>query len=174
MQIYQALAQDHLKLKEMLSELVSIKEGDEETRHDLIADIRDELVPHARAEESLFYNSIRALTDEKKVVFHGYQEHLEAETLLRTLQVADKIDLGWKQTAKKLKDAVEHHIEEEEDKIFSLGKELFSAEEAEMIGSAFERIKPQIKDESFMKTSSELIMNLLPSRVSNLIKKTAA
>lgn len=160
----------------MLTELVSLDEGDEgaeETRRDLIADIRDALVPHSRAEESILYNSMRALETDTREVMHGYQEHMEAEALLRALQVADKAGIGWKQTAQKLKDAIEHHIEEEEDEIFASARELFSDEEAEMMGQAFERIKPQIQDETFLKTSAELVLNLLPPRLANTLRKAA-
>jgi hemerythrin superfamily protein len=173
MKIYEALAKDHLEVKELLAELIKLKEGDEETRHDLVADIRDALIPHSRAEESILYNSMRAMQEETGMVMHGYQEHAEAEALLRTLQVADKVDMGWKQTAKMLKEALEHHIEEEEGDIFTAAQELFTADEAEMMGRAFISIKPQIKEESFIKTSGELIMNLLPPRLAQKIRKIA-
>ena len=173
MNIYKALHADHEKVKELLTELVSLGENDEADRGDLIERIRDEIIPHARAEESVLYNSMRALDGDKKVVFHGYQEHMEAEALLRTLQVADKIDMGWKATAQKLKESLEHHIQEEEEDIFAEARELFSAEEAEMLGQAFESIKPQIRDESFVKNSMDMVMNMLPLRVSALLRKAA-
>ncbi len=170
MQIYNALAKDHEKLKELLNELVSLDEKDNESRHDLVQEIRDELVPHSRAEESILYNSMRALEEGQSEAMHGYTEHMEAEALLRTLQVAEKIDMGWKQTATKLKDALEHHIEEEESEIFATARELFTNEEAEMMGDAFERIKPQIRDESFVKTSMEMVLNLMPPRLVNKLR----
>lgn len=173
MKIYQALANDHQKVKELLTELISLKDEDVESRNELVAEIRDELIPHSRAEESIFYNSIRALDEEKKLIMHSYQEHLEAETLLRALQAADKLDMGWRATAQKLKDALEHHIEEEESEVFAAAKELFTAEEAEIMGGAFESIKPQIRDESAVKTTAEMVLNMLPIRLSNKLRKAA-
>jgi len=119
MHIFEALMKDHERLKDLLEELIALEESDHESRDDLVQDIRDELIPHSRAEESVFYNSLRALDADKDRVMHGYREHMEAEALLRTLQVEDKLNIGWKATAKRLKDAVEHHIRDEENEIFS-------------------------------------------------------
>lgn len=164
MQIYEVLRKDHEKVKTLLSELVALDESGEKRRHDLIQQIRDELVPHSRAEESVFYNSLSAIDSAKDVVMHGYQEHMEAETFLRTLQAADKIDMGWKQTAKKLKEAVFHHIEEEENKIFTVAQHLFTDEEAVMMAEAFEQLKPEVREQGFMQTTIDMVANLMPPR----------
>ncbi len=164
MLIYEALKKDHEKLKGLMSELVSLRAGDESRRHSLIETIRDELIPHSRAEESVFYNSLRAIDSAKDIVMHGFAEHMEAETMLRTLQVADKIDLAWKGTAQKLKKDLEHHIKEEETKIFSVAQQLFTKEEAEMMAEAFEKLKPEVKEEGFLRTTLDMVANLMPPR----------
>ncbi len=163
MAIYDALIKDHRKVTELLNELVMLDEGGD-AHSALIDQIRDELIPHARAEEAVLYNSLRSLDEAKEIVMHGYQEHVEAETLLRTLQAKDKIDLDWKDTARKLRSTIAHHIEEEEGKIFNVAKQLFTSEESDMMEEAFETLKPDIKEEGMMKTSLELITNLMPKR----------
>src|SRR5687768_16330420 len=95
MEIYEVLKSDHEELKGLLNDLIALKD-DDDYRYVLIEEIRNALVPHSRAEESVFYNTLRAVNADKKVVFHGYQEHMEAETLLRTLQVMDKMNMGWR------------------------------------------------------------------------------
>lgn len=165
MQIYEALKQDHDKVKELLNELVSLNKGDEERRHALIDQIRDELVPHARAEESVFYNSLRAIDAAKDIVMHGFQEHMEAETHLRTLQAKDMIDADWKKTAEALKKSVEHHIEEEETKIFTVAQQLFTQEEARMMAEAFEQLKPEVREGGFLQNTLDMVANLMPPRL---------
>src|SRR5438105_4888777 len=125
MLIYDALKKDHDKIKTLLAKLVDSSEKDKESRDTLIAEIRDELIPHARAEEAVFYNSLRSIDIAKDIVKHSYTEHMEAEGLLRTLQGMEKLDMDWTKTADKLKKAVEHHITEEESKIFTAAKQLF-------------------------------------------------
>ncbi len=163
MAIYEALIKDHDKIKELLNELVMLDEG-ADSHSELIEQIRDELIPHARAEESVFYNSLRSLDAAKDVVMPAYKEHLQAETLLRTLQIKDKIDMDWKKTANDLRDALNHHINEEEGRVFNVAQQLFTSEEAEMMENAFEALKPEIKEEGLMKTTLELITNLMPKR----------
>lgn len=163
MLIYDALKKDHDTVKGLLAQLVNLQKGDESRRHDLIEQIRDELIPHSRAEEYVFYNSLRAIDAAKDIVMHGYQEHMEAETMLRMLQVRDTIDLEWKDTALKLKKALEHHIAEEEGRIFSVAKQLFTDVEAQSMAEAFESLKPEVKTEGFMSTTLDLVANLLPT-----------
>lgn len=164
MLIYEALAKDHRNVKKLLSQLVKLNQKDERKRHSLINKIRDELIPHARAEESVFYNSLRAIDAGTKTVMHGFQQHFEAETLLRMLQIRDTIDAEWKETARKLQTSVEHHIEEEEEKIFPIARNAFTADEARMMTKAFKSLKPKVKKEGFMKTTADLVTNLMPPR----------
>ena len=169
MLIYETLKKDHQTVKSLLNELTVLDE-DSENRSDLIEKIRSELIPHARAEEAVFYNSLRAVPAAQDVVMHAYQEHIEAETLLKTLQLKDKIDADWKKTANKLKEALEHHISEEEGRVFTVAQEVFSAEEATQFNEAFEKMKEEVKDESFAGTTMDLIANLMPPRFMKAIR----
>jgi hemerythrin-like domain-containing protein len=144
-----------------MDQLLALDDADTH-RNDLINRVRDELIPHARAEEAVFYNSIRALDSAKMIVVHAFQEHIEAEGLLRTLQVRDKIDAEWKATARKLKDTLEHHIQEEENEIIPAAEKIFTKEEAEVMGEAFIKLKPEVKKEGFMQTTLELLVNMMP------------
>lgn len=170
MLIYDTLKADHDAVKQLLNELVRLKEGDE-YRSDLVAQIRDELIPHSRAEEAVFYNSIRSIDTAKNVVAHSYQEHMEAEALLRTLQVKDKIDADWHSTATKLRNAVLDHVQEEETKIFDAAQELFTDEEAEVMGDAFERLKDEVKEEGFLTTTLEMVANMMPPKLASAFGK---
>lgn len=164
MLIYEVLKNDHDLLKTHLDELLALNEDDDDAREMLVRQIRDDLIPHARAEESVFYNSLRAFDSTKEQAMHAYKEHMEAETLLRMLQIRDKMDVEWKETARKLKDALEHHIAEEEGPMFSLARSVFTDKEAEMMAESFERLKPEVKEEGFMGTTWDMVTNLMPPR----------
>ena len=168
MQIYDALKKDHEAVKGLLNELLSLDEQDD--RHDeIVEQIRDDLIPHSRAEEAVFYNALRALNADRSEVMHGYKEHLEAETLLRTLQAKNSVGGDWKATARKLQEALEHHISEEEGTIFSIARSMLTDEEAEKIGAAFEKLKPEVKDQNIVQTSLKMVANLMPPRLSNTV-----
>ncbi len=171
MEIYEILKSEHAEVREMLSRLINFNsETSADIRNALISEIRDALVPHSRAEEAVLYNSMREVEQASELVAHGYTEHVQAETLLRALQVTGKIDAGWMMTAKNLKSALEHHIAEEEGKIFSAAQQIFTPQEAEMMGAAYEGLKPRIKDEGIMATTIELIANVMPPRLSKVFR----
>jgi len=169
MEIYTLLKDDHVKVLGILDELLSLDDNDS-YRDVLIDQVRDELIPHARAEEAVFYNSMRAVSSDNSEVMHGYKEHIEAESVLRLLQVKDATNMDWKETATKLKESLEHHIEEEESKIFAEAKTMFSDEEVEMMGKAFLKLKEEVKGQGMLKNSFDLVANLMPPRFINQLK----
>lgn len=170
MNIYQALKKDHEKVKGLLAELVSLGEDEEKRFSALVEEIRDELIPHSRAEEAVFYNSIREINTAKNLVWHGYEEHMMAETLLRSLQAADKVDVQIKSLAKKLKTTVEHHIEEEENEIFDAARQLFTNDEAIEMARAFEGLKPEVKEGNIVQTTLDMVANMMPSRLATPLR----
>lgn len=169
MLIYEILKKEHEEVKNMLAELISLKQ-DDEYRFVLVEEIKNALIPHARAEEATFYNTIRAVDADKSIVAHGYKEHMEAESLLRLLQVKDKTNLDWKATALKLQDALEHHISEEEGKIFTEAQKIFSQAEAESIGDAFLKLKPSFEGDGIVKNTVDMVINMLPTRLADSIR----
>jgi hemerythrin superfamily protein len=164
MLIYEALKKDHVNIRRLLDELVALSPNDKDKHHKLIQEIHDELVPHARAEESVFYNSLRAIDQAKDIAMHGFQEHMEAETLLRTLKSKDKRDTDWKSTAQKLQKVVDSHIQEEETRIFNVAQQLFTEDEARMMAEAFEQLKPEVSEEGFLRQTLDMVANVMPPR----------
>lgn len=165
MNIYQVLHKDHKKVTELLNQLVVCSKSDNEKWKSLVDRIRDELIPHSRAEEAVFYNAIREVNPESGVIFHSYTEHAKIEADLRTLQAVKAADFNWTELTKKLRKDVLHHIEEEEGEVFPAAQKIFTEEEALMIGNAFKHLKPAVKEQSFVGTTLDLISNLLPRRL---------
>lgn len=168
MLIYETLKKDHQHLLGLINQLNTFEEHDDR-RKSLIKEIRDEMVPHSRAEEAVFYNPLRTATAAQHVVRHSFQDHIEAESLLKALQAEDMVHMDWKKTAQKLKAALEHHIYEEENIVFELAKQVFTDEQATRISDAFEKMKPQIREEGFMGTALDLIENLMPPRFTKAV-----
>lgn len=166
MDIYQNLRKDHETVKELLAELIGLDQ-DDDYRHTIIERIVSELIPHARAEEAVFYNSIRAADLDTGVVMHSFKEHMEAEGFLRVLQTKDKVAGDWKETAQKLKKALDHHIHEEETKVFQAARKIFSEEEANQISRAFDKMKMEYKSQGAIKNTMDMVINLLPPRLAN-------
>lgn len=163
MNIYEILEQDHQTVLGLLDSLVATDDLKESEK--LINKIASELIPHSRAEEAVLYNSIRDISTASEVVAHSYGEHMKAEALLRSLQVTGAIKVNWTEGGKKLKEALSHHIQEEQTKVFSAAKKLFTEEEAVSMGEVFNKLKPIIEEQSVLGQSMEMLKNLMPSRL---------
>ncbi len=170
MEIYESLKRDHLEVRDLLNELVGLNK-DDDFHYVLVDQIANALIPHARAEESVLYNSIRALKSDTSSIMSSYKEHMEAESLLRMLQVKDRANLDWKDTALKLQQALLKHIQEEETKVFDEARGIFSSQEASMMNEAFLKMKGQVVQQGFMKNSFDLVANLMPPKFIEKIKK---
>lgn len=169
MLIYDTLKKDHDALKGLLQQLVNLSDDSGQERKRLLNEIRDGLIPHSRAEEAVFYNSIRLADTGKKIALHGYKEHMEAEALLRSLQMETSIHAGWQKTARKLQEAIEHHISEEETEVFAAARSLFTDQEAEQMSNAFEKLKPEVKEEGFFGNTLSMIKNLMPPHLAKAV-----
>lgn len=161
MNIYDILKKDHETVRGLLDQLASAEEA--KSRTPLINKISEELVPHSRSEEWVLYNLLRDLDQSKDVVMHSFQEHVKAETLLRALQVSETVHIKWQSGVEKLREELNHHIEEEEGKVFSAAKKVLSEQEAQLLGKAFQEAKSKVGS-NFLSSQFELLMNLMPQR----------
>lgn len=168
MDIYKALENDHKELRNLLSELVELEEKDS-YREVLIENIGKLLSSHSRAEESVLYNSMRAIGD-SELVMHSYKEHMEAEALLKKMELKEVTGADWTKTAMELRDALLHHIDQEEHDIFAEAHKMFSAEESKQMGEAFLKLQSEIRDQGFVKNSFDLVVNLMPPRFVDKVK----
>ena len=159
--IYDLLAQDHEEVQGLFTQLLALDDKDE-SRSAIVKQIYDALIPHARSEEAVFYNTLRAIGAGKGKVFHGYKEHVEAELMLKALLVEVNTGIPWKATAKKLSEALDHHIAEEEDEIFAVAREALSDEEAVSIGEAFTAMKEKVAEGGEIGNMVQQMKNMLP------------
>jgi hemerythrin superfamily protein len=168
MDIYTALSNDHRLFESQLDQLLASSKAGDERWKTVLDELRRGLIAHAHAEEAVFYNALREADESKGLVMHSYAEHAAAEGEVRTLGAAKAIDANWTSLMEKLSKDLRHHIKEEESRVFAAGRKVFSDEEANAIGAAFERMKGAMaKDgDSMIASSVDLIANLLPPRLS--------
>jgi iron-sulfur cluster repair protein YtfE (RIC family) len=174
MNIYDALSKDHRLFEALLDRLVAASKAGNEQWKSTLDELRRELIPHAHAEEAVFYNALRAADQAKKLIAHSYTEHAMAEGEVRTLGAAKLIDANLTSVIEKLSTDLRHHIKEEESRVFDAARQVFSSEEAERIGAAFERLKLEMaKDgDSIMASTVDMVANLLPPRLTEGFRKT--
>lgn len=117
MQIFEALRESHDRQRALAERLITTH-GDSEERAELFQQLKEELLAHARAEERFFYSPL--MQDDKGVDLsrHGVAEHHEMDEMIETLEETDPSSPSWISTAKKLKEKVFHHLEDEEHTFF--------------------------------------------------------
>jgi len=173
MDIYEALAQDHRMFESLLDRLVDASDDDDHDWTEVLDQLRYGVIAHAHAEEAMFYNALRQADQGEGIVAHSFVEHATAEAELRTLTAAEALDTNWTSLAEKLRKDLTHHIKEEETKVFAAGRKVFSDEEAQKLGAAFQRMKQETaKDgDSVVASTIDMVANLLPPRLVDGFRK---
>ena len=136
MKIFEALREDHEKQRTLL-DLLTKTHGDSEGRDELFERLKSELQRHSAAEERHFYVPLfdNDLTQEK--ARHSVSEHHEMDELIAELEDADRSSSGWVATAKKLRELVTHHLDEEEQEVFQMAGKVLSATEQESLAAVY-------------------------------------
>ena len=141
MRIYEALSSDHREFETLLDRLLETSKAGDDSWKGVLDELRRGVIAHAHAEEAVFYNALREVDQGKGLVMHSYGEHAMAEAEIRALGAAKLVDANWTSMVEKLKKDLLHHIQEEESRVFDAARQVFSDEEANQIGLAFERMK---------------------------------
>ncbi len=134
------IEQDHREM-EALFERVLAGEGD---RQAAVEEITARLTAHARAEEEEVYPAItKAEPDEEAEVDHAYDEHHEAEHLLRKARNLVATD-HFEEAFTAFVEAVKHHVEEEETEVLPALRKAVDAKTLVRLGTAFDRVRREL------------------------------
>lgn len=113
------LATDHRKVEDLFQMFEDEKEGDEDTKRSIAERICGELTAHAQLEEELFYPWLKENMDDTDKLEEAYVEHASAKDLIAQIQGASEIDETYDAKVKVLSEYIKHHVQEEENEIFT-------------------------------------------------------
>ncbi len=142
MDIYERLIKDHEKQKKLANRIMETS-GNSDERRRLFEQFKAEAVSHANAEEQTLYAVLIEDPNSQEQARHSVSEHQDADELINELSDMDMSSAGWIQKFEKLKDELEHHIEEEEQDVFKLAKGLVSGADATEMSRMFDKRKQQ-------------------------------
>jgi hemerythrin-like domain-containing protein len=97
--------------------------------------------PHMMGEERLFYPVLEEIEELHELIIQAYKEHNEAKTLIFQMEGMDERDEKWIPTLSELKQSIDHHIEEEEGKVFEKARNVLSPEKAEEMARQYIEFK---------------------------------
>ena len=101
----------------------------------MLRTLTTELNIHELIEESLLYPALKPHEEARDIVLEGYEEHHVADLIARELQTLAKSDEKWGAKFKVFKESIEHHIEEEEGKMFRIARAVLSRDELLALGA---------------------------------------
>ena len=142
MDIYSLIKKDHQEVASLFRRLKAA-EGFAETSEQLFAQIREELELHAHAEERVWYPALRQAEGTQELVEEALDEHALVRDILDELTVSRLDDAAWHEKLEVLAEHVEDHIEAEENDIFDVAHQLFSAEQAAELAQHWQTAKQE-------------------------------
>jgi hemerythrin-like domain-containing protein len=142
------LEQDHVRLRELLSELERSTDRAHKKRGELLEEVALELDVHTAIEEELFYPAFRDAGEtqaDQKRFYSAIEEHRAVqEFVLPDLQETEVTSELFAARAKLLRDLVLHHVDEEEKELFPRAKQLLSSEELEELGGRLQERRSEL------------------------------
>lgn len=116
------LTQDHNKVKMLFEEFEKLKtvEDTEDEKLDIVQEICAELTIHAKIEEEIFYPATIEAIGQLDIMDEAVVEHKETREQIEQLVLMAPEEEYYDAEVTVLKEMVEHHIREEEGKMFPL------------------------------------------------------
>ena len=135
------LETDHRRFEDLLKRGVDTTTRAVKTRTDLLDTLAAELNMHELIEEQVLYPALESRGQARDVVLEGYQEHHVADVLISELHALRKDDEQWGAKFKVLKESIEHHIEEEERRMFPTARGVLSRDELRDLGKRMKALR---------------------------------
>jgi iron-sulfur cluster repair protein YtfE (RIC family) len=133
------LKQEHEMVLSMLSELASKGISGREQKYE---SLKENLMPHMIGEEQALYPRLKEEAEMRDMVLESIEEHGAVKTLLGQLDSASSSEEdSWVAKLKVIQENVDHHISEEEKKIFPQMQQKMSSDELSSLGSRYEEAK---------------------------------
>jgi hemerythrin superfamily protein len=120
---FEHLREDHRKIEALMETVSEADEDDAKTREEFFPQIRDTLTLHTELEERYLYPALREFEETRDLAEKAVEDHAEAKNLLREISALKPGDTDWMDRFEELRDAVEAHVQEEEDDLFPLAQE---------------------------------------------------
>lgn len=140
--IYTAIKADHDEHRALL-DIIADTSGASEARADAWNLFYEDVKSHAAAEEETFYSKLISKTWGQDAARHSVHEHQQLDDLMEELNELDMAAPEWLKKFKTLKHDYEHHIDEEEDEVFTRARKVIPEDEIEGYGKRFHKRKDE-------------------------------
>jgi hemerythrin superfamily protein len=140
--ILSLIESDHRRVEKLFQEMEPSKSG---KAIECFNQIYVELTLHAKAEEIVFYPALQDYEDAKQYIEEAESEHNAAKILLEQMKMLNPAEDEFQTKLTHLKEAVAHHVEEEEQEIFEIVREYIEEEKLQQLGQEFQSAKSRLE-----------------------------
>lgn len=113
------LKADHREAEKLFSQFKAVKDsGSDLEKREIVRKVCAALLVHMQIEEEIFYPAARDALEDDALVDEAVVEHNGAKDLIRQLGEAQTGSAMFDAKTKVLNEQIEHHVDEEEKKLF--------------------------------------------------------
>lgn len=131
------LKSQHREVEDLFAQIEETDDDDDKAS--LVQELADNLAAHATIEEKLFYPAAYGEATED-LLREAVEEHLAAKRILADLATMTPEDENFDAKVTVLKEQIEHHVEEEETKLFAKAKREIGEEKLASLGDQMEEL----------------------------------
>jgi hemerythrin superfamily protein len=143
--IFDVLAREHLVVVTLLDRIEAACEAEDcEAARINFEMMSVRLLGHAKAEETVVYPTFALIPELKDLTLEAREEHALVEDTLKDLSSMKSDKPRWKAKFAVLKHLVEHHVDEEESKIFPAARKALTADAAIDLAGVFLEAKRDV------------------------------
>lgn len=135
--IVDVIIDEHERLRAMFDELEALDQDDDRRRSLWDRTRKDLLAHHEAEEEALFSALVQTTAEARHESLHAVSEHGEHKKVLEQMEALSVDDEEWDRKFGELRHDVLHHLDEEEEDVLPLVKDVMPAGRARELASKY-------------------------------------
>ena len=140
MNAIELLKKDHKEASALMEQIEVADKGDRSAK-ELFNELKQALTLHTQMEEQLLYPALKSFDETKDWVPEAIDEHQEVDEILTEMSALSPREDAFMDKLTELRDAVEHHVEEEETNIFPKAQKAMGQSRLDEMGRQMEQMK---------------------------------
>ncbi|MEQ8697221.1 MAG: hemerythrin domain-containing protein [Bauldia litoralis] len=133
MDIFDKILSDHEKIRGLIGKLEATGD-DADQRCEAYTALKNFLLCHHDAEQETFFAELVQHAEARDDAMHMIEEHGEHKKIIEQMDAIDPRADRWEDKFAELKDDVLHHIDEEEEDVFEVARQVLPKSVAEQLG----------------------------------------
>ena len=141
MEAFELLSNDHRSVEKLFAQIEKTDNRGANDREQLFQKLRQELELHTQMEEKIFYPEMKKHKGTKELVEEALEEHGEVKQMLQEIGRLSAEDDQWSEMINELKMSVQHHVQEEEQRMFPAARKALDQSRIDELGRQLQEMK---------------------------------